>query len=183
MQTKPVALLERELAVVLPEQYKSALLAYPFAAGSVGEEMLVADVEWLLERNRANNCTFVPGNRDRQSLPSLAEGLLLIGLDGGELQYYLKVNSGLNEVMQYSFETQRLSEFAASFPQYLERIRQIDSRIGAEEALGEESARAIPGWRQTLRFYMPAAIALLFVFVVVPLVAIGIRSLYGWMVE
>jgi hypothetical protein len=24
------------------------LLAYPFAAGSVGEEMLVADVEWLL---------------------------------------------------------------------------------------------------------------------------------------
>jgi hypothetical protein len=64
MPTRPVSLLERELSVSLPEQYKSALLAYPFAVGSVGEEMLVADVEWLLERNRANNRTFAPGKRD-----------------------------------------------------------------------------------------------------------------------
>jgi hypothetical protein len=35
--------------------------------------------------------------------------------------------------MDCSLETQRLSEFAASFPQYLEKIRQIDARIGAEE--------------------------------------------------
>ena len=85
--------------------------------------------------------------------------------------------------MEYSLETQQLSEFAASFVQYLERIRQIDAEIGAEEALGEVRARAIPEWRHTLRFYMPAAIALLFVFVVTPLIAFGIRSLYRWIVE
>lgn len=183
MPTDSVALLERELAVALPEQYRSALLAYPFAAGSVGEEMLVADVEWLRERNRANDRAFAPGSSGRQSLPGLAEGLLLIGIDGGELQYYLDLNSSANAVMEYSLETRRLSEFAASFPQYLARIRQIDARIGAEEALGEESARAIPGWRHSLRSYLPAAIALLIVFVIVPLVAFGIRSLYRWMIE
>jgi hypothetical protein len=183
MPANSVALLERELAVALPEQYQAALSAYPFAAGSVGEEMLVADVEWLLERNRADNRGFAPGNRGRQSLPGLAEGLLLIGIDGGERQYYLDLSSRANRVMEYSLETQQLSEFAASFPQYLARIRQIDASIGAEEALGEVSARAIPEWRHALRFYLPAAIALLFVFVIVPLVAFGIRSLYRWMVE
>ena len=108
--TTPVSLLEQALSVSLPEQYKSALLAYPFARGSVGE-------------------------------------------------------------------------FAPSFVQYLERIRQIDSKLGAEELLGEGRARAIPEWRHTLRFYMPAAVALLVVFVVVPLIAFGIRSLYRWGVE
>lgn len=176
MPTRPVSLLERELSVSLPEPYKSALLAYPFAAGSVGEEMLVADVEWLLERNRANNRAVAPK-------PSLSQGLLLIGIDGGELEYYLRVNSSTNAVMEYSLETQQLSEFAASFVQYLERIRQIDSEIGAEEVLGEGRARAIPMWRHALHFYMPAAIALLFVFVVIPLIAFGIRSLYRWIVE
>lgn len=85
--------------------------------------------------------------------------------------------------MEYSLETRRLSEFAAGFPQYLERIRQIDARIGAEEALGEERDRAIPGWRHSLRFCQPAAIALRIVFVIVPLVAFGILSLYRWLVE
>ena len=180
MPTRPVSLLERELSVSLPEPYKSALLAYPFAAGSVGEEMLVADVEWLLERNRANNRAVARGKRDK---PSLSQGLLLIGIDGGELEYYLRVNSSTNAVMEYSLETRQLSEFAASFVQYLERIRQIDSEIGAEEVLGERRARAIPKWRHALRFYTPAAIALLFVFVVVPLITFGIRSLYRWIVE
>jgi len=183
MPPRPVSLLERELSVSLPEQYKSALLAYPFAAGSVGEEMLVADVEWLLERNRSNNRAFAPGTREKQSLPNLSQGLLLIGIDGGELEYYLEVNSSMNAVMQYSLETHRLSDFAPSFAQYLERIRQIDSEIDAAEALGDERARAIPEWRHTLRFYMPAAIALLFVFAVVPVIAFGVRSLYRWIVQ
>ena len=34
-----------------------------------------------------------------------------------------------------------------------------------------------------VRFYAPAAIALLFVFVFLPLMAFGIRFLYRWMVE
>ena len=182
MATSPVTLLEQELSVSLPEQYKSALLAYPFARGSVGEEMLVSDVEWLLKRNRRNNRTFAPG-KDKQSFPSVSQGLLLIGIDGGELEYYLKVNSSTNAVMEYCLETQQLSEFAASFEHYLERIRQIDSKIDTEEALGEERARAIPAWRHHLHFYMPAAIGLLFVLVVIPLIAFGIRSLYRWIVE
>jgi hypothetical protein len=136
MATGPVSLLERELSVSLPEQYKSALLAYPFAAGSVGEEMLVADVQWLLERNRANNPAFASRGPDKQAMPGLAQGLLLIGIDGGELQYYLNVNSSTNAVMEYSLETQQLSEFAASFGHYLERIRQIDAEIRAEGAGG-----------------------------------------------
>jgi hypothetical protein len=40
-----VSLLEQEHSVSLPEQYKAALLEYPFPAGSVGEEMLVSDAE------------------------------------------------------------------------------------------------------------------------------------------
>ncbi|RPH48605.1 MAG: hypothetical protein EHM84_07060 [Lysobacterales bacterium] len=183
MATGPVSLLERELSVSLPEQYKSALLTYPFAAGSVGEEMLVSDVEWLLKRNRTSNRAFAPGRKDKQSLPSLSQGLLLIGIDGGELEYYLKVNSGTNAVLEYCLETQQLSEFAASFEQYLERIRRIDSEIDSEEALGEGRARAIPAWRHSLHFYMPAAIALLCVLVVIPLIAFGIRSLHRWIVE
>jgi len=177
MATRPDSLLEQELSVLLPEQYKSALLAYPFTAGSVGQEMLVSDVKWLLERNRTNNRVVAPARRGTHLSPSLSQGLLLIGIDGGELEYYLKVNSSTNAVMEYCIETRQLSEFAASFEQYLERIRQLDSEIDAEELLGEERARAIPEWRHTLRSYTPAAIALFFVFLVVPLIAFGIRSL------
>lgn len=181
--TRPDSLLEQELSVSLPEQYKSALLAYPFAAGSVGEEMLVSDVKWLLERNRTDNRAFAPARRGTHPSPSLSQGLLLIGIDGGELEYYLNVNSSPNAVMEYCIETQQMTECAASFGQYLERIRKIDSEIDAEQALGEQRARAIPEWRHTLRHYLPAAIALFFVFLVIPLIAFGIRSLYRWIVE
>jgi len=181
--SEPISLLERELSISLPEQYKSALLAYPFVAGSIGEEMLVADVEWLLNRNRANNRAFPAGGGDKQSRPSLAQGLLLIGIDGGELEYYVRLNSSTSPVMEYSLETQQLSEFAASVGQYLEKIRQIDSKIRAEEVLAEERAPVMPEWRHTLRFYTPAGIALVFVFVVIPAIAFGIRSFYRWIVE
>ena len=40
----------------------------------------------------------------------------------------------------------------------------------------------VPNCHQ-LRFYAPAAIALLFVFVFLPLMAFGIRFLYRWIVE
>ena len=85
--------------------------------------------------------------------------------------------------MEYSLETQQLSEFAASVGQYLERIRQIDSRIRAEELLAEVRAPVMPEWRHTLRFYTPSGIALVFVFVVIPAIAFGIRSVYRWIVE
>ena len=178
-----VSLLERELSISLPEQYKSALLAYPFPAGSVGEEMLVSEAEWLLRRNRSDSSTGASGRRHEHRLPGLSDGLFLIGTDGSELRYYLRVNANTDAVMQYDLETHRLSEFSASFSQYLERIRQIDAEVAAREALGEERAQAIPQWKHTVRFYMPVAIALFFVFVVMPLIAIGIRSLYRWMVE
>jgi len=183
VDSEHTSLLERELSISLPEQYKSALLAHPFAAGSIGEEMLVADVEWLLNRNRANNGAFAAGAGGKQSRPSLAQGLLLIGIDGGELEYYLRVNSSTNPVMEYNLETQQLSEFAASVGQYLDKIRQIDSRIRAEEVLAEVRAPVMPEWRHTLRFYTPAGIALVFVFVVIPVIALGIRSFYRWIVE
>jgi hypothetical protein len=46
-----------------------------------------------------------------------------------------------------------------------------------------ERELTVPGRRHALRFCLPAALALLIVFVIVPLVAFGIRSLYRWMVE
>lgn len=178
-----VTLLERELSISLPEQYRSAMLEYPFPAGSVGEEMLVSDVEWLLRRNRSDNCTSIGGKRRQQESPGLSEGLFLIGSNGGELEYYLQLNERPGAVMEYSLETHRLSEFAATFSQYLERIRQLDAELRTEEALGEERARAIPAWRHRVNFYTPATIGLLIFLVVIPLIAFGTRSLYRWLVE
>lgn len=175
--------LEEELSISLPEQYKSALHEYPFPADSVGQEMLVSDAGWLLRRNRSDSRASIGGKRPKHPLPSLSEGLFLIGTDGSELEYYLQLNGRTDAVMQYDLETHRSSEFAATFSQYLEKIRQIDAEMRAEEARGEERARAIPAWRHTLNFYKPAAIALFFLFVGVPLIAFGIRSMYRWLVE
>jgi hypothetical protein len=61
--SEPISLLERELSISLPEQYKSALLAYPFVAGSIGEEMLVADVRWLAESKSSEQPCVPAGER------------------------------------------------------------------------------------------------------------------------
>lgn len=183
MKETAISVLERELSLSLPAAYKSALMKYPFTAGSVSEEMLVADAKWLLEHNRPNDDA-VPksGLRHRQP-PSLSEGLFQIGVDGGELQYYLNVKSSSGEVLEYDLETHRLSQFAQSVEQYLEKIRRIDAEIDAEEAAGEARANAIPEWRHTLRFTAPAVIGLLLYFVVLPLIVFGVVSLYRRLVE
>lgn len=151
--------IEQELGVQLPEAYKAACREQAPRVTSAASERLVTDGAWLLKRNR-----------------QMPEGYFLIGTDGGELEYLISINTG--EVVEHSVETGRRTAYATDIAHYIEKLRKLDAEIDAEEAAGNARTAAIPEWQHTLRFYGPAAILLVILFVALPLIVMGTRMVY-----
>ena len=110
-------------------------------------------------------------------MPSIVSGYFLIGSNGGESQYYLSLSHPAGEVSKYLLETGELKPFAPDFASYLARVKTIDAEIELEELEGEKRAAQVPKWRHELRYYIPLIIGLLLVFVVVPLVVMGLSAI------
>ena len=110
-------------------------------------------------------------------MPGIVGGYFLIGSDGGESQYFLSLSHPAGEVSEYLLETGELKPFAPDFASYLARVQSIDAEIELEELEGEKRAAQIPKWRHDLRYYTPLIIGILLVFVVVPLVVMGLTAI------
>jgi hypothetical protein len=165
------------LGVVLPASYSRLLSVYPFSKYSAGVFMVNGDSAWLITRNGERRDS---SHRSKQNAPSLATGHLLIGTDGSEKEYLIDLNNQEPGVIEYCLETGEAKPFAASISEYVRIIEEIDKKVEEEEVAGEERAKQIPKWRHTLKFYLPAAIALFFCFTVLPLLAFAISRLWKW---
>lgn len=180
MDEESLARIEKELSTSLPGTYRALLIVYPFAHLSAGEEMVVNDPDWLITRNLDRQRRKVGKHRGTRPPPTIADGLLLIGTNGSEREYFVSLKSDSDAILEYDHETGALSPFAGSVAEYVRKIQEIDREVELDET-PEAVGRDLPAWRQKLSFYAPAVVGLFIVFVVVPVMAFGIRTVVKWL--
>jgi len=182
MNEKDIQILEVRLGIVLPDSYKVALRECLFDKDSAGTFMLNDDVEWLISGNDK-----LAISRYRKT-PLLINGnlfgnLFKIGTDGSELEYWIDLKAKEPSIFEYEIETGKAALFAATMEEYISKIKEIDRQVDEEEAAGEERVRKIPEWRRNLNFYLPAILAVIFCFTVLPLIVFCISRLWKWLMH
>ena len=122
MNPAELELLEAELGLKLPVEYRRALLDYPLPRDPHSTELwLCDDVTVLREVNRTWRQAGQPS------------ALVVIGSDGGEESYVLDTGAAPYPVRTYSVETDRLEPLAPSFNDFLERQRQEFEAVALED--------------------------------------------------
>jgi hypothetical protein len=179
MNRDSVHKIESALGVKLPASYLAALVHCHFSRNTVPGEMFCQDTDFIISQNQ-RQWRQIPRDGNRCQLPNIKDGFFYIGMDGGEHEYYLNLQSP-SAVFEYDFETGGMSTFSSSLDAYLERIHQIENELENCEHAEEERVRANPKWRQTLHFYKPVIITFIITFIILPATIFAMTIIWKWL--
>ena len=137
-------LLESSLGLSLPEPYRRVLLEYPLPRDPDATELWLSDSPAEL---RELNDGWRKAGRSPQ--------LVVIGGDGGEECYVLNTRTPPYAVLAYSYETDELEPYAASFPEFVERQRHEYHSIERDRQRMAEAYANKRWWQFWIRPYPP----------------------------
>ena len=127
-----IQLTEKELGIVLPSYYKDTLENYPFPIDSFANECLLPlDISFLIQ----DNLEYISNNK------------LIVGGDGGEELYLIKINSSLSEVYVFDFEIGDITKVHENWKEFLETIHKTLAEIEEDEKY-QENRKANKKWWQ-----------------------------------
>ncbi|MCW1926558.1 SMI1/KNR4 family protein [Luteolibacter arcticus] len=165
MKADDIVRIERELAVELPADLRR------FLAGTrddfdPDEVAVLDDAEAMIERT-------LEYRRGFAGMPPWPESWVYLGDEADACPYCLDCATGRVAQLHKGDAGQEPLGQHESFAAYRQNTRR---EIKAGAAAMEVPSR----WRDAVRFYTPVTVALVLMFVVVPLCAYGISVLMGW---
>lgn len=134
MSILEIAKIETQLNLKLPQFYVETMLNYPFPLDSFAAELLL--------------CADVQGVLDNNSLFSPEEGKFVIGGDGGEWTYYIKLN-GEEKVYIYDLERSYMHNAieTETWNDYIKSMELQEERILQDELLEAERKKHKKWWQ------------------------------------
>ncbi len=141
MNPQDLASVERRLGVHLPEDYRQAMLTYPFAPDSQAEELwLLNDPEQLVQINaeyRADGFFGLPW------LPTY----LAVGGDGAGNAYLLDLTRDPTVVLFADHEARTITYLASGVGAWIDELRRREAEVEEDERLMAERHRTRRWWQ------------------------------------
>lgn len=166
MNAQEIEAIESALGIALPAPYR-AFLASPRDPGLIDDTTVLDDPQAIIEATRDYRNGF-------GGLPPWPAHYLYVGDEADACPYVLDCVSGTLFRSDKGHPTKRP----------LERYSDFAAFVAAKRSLAEnDTDDGEPAWRDRLRFYAPAIVAMLLIFVVIPvllmLLTAGYRALFG----
>lgn len=160
MEKRDIQRIEATLEIALPDGYRD-FLASRHATAWPDDTTIIGDADEIIEATLEYRAGFA-------GLPAWPDHWVYVGDEADACPYVLDCNSArVMRTDKGNLDRAPLSEYGdfASF------LASVSAPHPAQDAKPESTL-------DLLRFYLPAGIALLVMFVVLPLVALGIRELH-----